>query len=287
MLGKDVFHLKVNPKDRENIDELYRIVEFIEQLYYQLPSQPSPDSLLAELNSIQLKETKETEDEDERVRLNGLDASTHLEHSIHACMSNILLLRDMMRMSESGGKRFSPYSIGPLARTAFVSACRVIFVLSPADKDEIIGNLQMVHTTNLSNYFRFAEGSRDFSEIPALQYVGSLPNSPSGMTNIKDGKLHKKTIEYVLKKLEANYPQFQTDVTLEQQFTWFWQVWSGLAHGWSWVSLAPQIAIEHGDITDTMPGYWPVDFMTLVSISHLALDQYQQALTQKEIDPVE
>lgn len=260
----DVFNLRDRRKEWEVAQGLFSQIDDLFDSYTQIHPSPEPDTLLYELN---------TKYDD------GAFPSNHLYVSVHCFMENLRLLQDMMEQSRNGEKVFSPYSIGPIARSALVAACRVIFVLLAED---IESNLDKIHVKNAEGWYRFTNKTSTFTTLKGLQYPYEVPEKPLGRATISETKMCEEAFTYIMEAVGTRYPNLGQDKTLEEMLAWIWQGWSGYTHSLSWPinlpSPSPDLGVTH------MPGEWVADFRTLVNVCLIAFDLYCQAFTQKTIN---
>lgn len=260
----DVFNLRGRGKEWRIAQLLFAQIDDLYESYTRIYPLPKPGTLLYELD-------KKYDD--------GAFPSNHLYVSVHCFVENLKLLQDMMTQSHNGEKVFSPYSVGPIARAAFVAACRVVYVLFAED---IESNLDKVHVNNADGWHRFTKATSEFSTLQGLKFPYEVPDKPVGRTKISETKMCEEAFEYIMRAVSTRYSSLADDATLDEMLVWIWQGWSGYAHSLSWPinlpSPSPELGVTH------MPGEWVADFRTLVTVCIIAFDLYRQALTQQTID---
>ena len=260
----DVFNLREDIEGWEIAVSIFELIEEMYDSYKLIEPEPNPGTLLHELN---LKYN------------DGSYPSNHLYISVHSFIENLVLLESMMKESKSGSRYYSPYSVGPLARSALISSCRVIYVLLAED---IPHNMDKIHVHNAKNWFRFTQEASQFEELSSLRFPFALPENQKGKSDVHESDMNKESFEYIMDRVRSKYPHELLGNTFGEHLTWMWQSWSGYTHSQSWPILLPNPCRELN--VSYMPGYWIADFRNLVCVCKIALDLYLQALTKDEIN---
>lgn len=258
--------MNTNNKSSQQQEALYQqqaqIINYLQSLISQLPDEPAKGSLL------------------DRMQETG-DFKTPIYFQLRACaecvVENLSFLSSLSESERKNGSTFSPWSIAPIARTALLSACRLIYVFLPESFETQVANAQKVDAVNATNERRYAEASSQLKELKGLALPGAHDLEKITGSKVNDKELLDGAVALILQALDSQIPDHGAETGgLAEHVVYMWQVWSSFTHGQYWALEIPPM--EDAFVFETMPRDWLTDFMNLVALSHLGIDAFCRSL---------
>jgi hypothetical protein len=252
------------PEALEALQRCLEVIADIEERYFTLPANPAelgqPGSDIAGLVSV-------LPDPPVDIRLTMLAAAT----SSQACLGQVR--RFVVHQLPT-----SPVVLATLCRTALMASSRLLVVVGPHDERVRRANAIRVLLQESESIQRCYKKAASFTQLGGLvppadvlaqqgrrhQHLKSIAKS------IRETDVLDEAASIIGDLLRTSAYQEPNGLSqLNEHFSWTFNVYSGVAHGFGWPRLVPG--------TQSLPGDFTSELLLTVSVCHIAIDRLQQA----------
>jgi len=252
------------PEALEALQRCLAVIAQTEERASTLPTDPAelgqPGSNIAELVSV-------LPDPPVDIRLTMLAAV----RSSQACLGQISRLA--IHQLET-----SPVVLATLCRTALMASSRLLLIVGPRDQGVRQANALRVLLQESESLQRCYKKAAAYTQLRGLvppadvlaqqharhRYLKSITKS------IRETEVLDEAALIIGDLLHASgYQDSDNPPLLAEHFSWTFNIYSGVAHGFGWPRLVPG--------TQSLPGNFTAELWSTVSVCYIAIDQLQQA----------
>ena len=172
----------------------------------------------------------------------------------------------------------SPVVLATLCRTALMASSRLLLIVGPHDQGVRQANALRVLLQESESIQRCYKKAAAYTQLRGLvppadvlaqqgarhQYLMSITKS------IRETDVLDAAALIISDLLQTSgYQDPDNPPLLAEHFSWTFNIYSGVAHGFGWPRLVPG--------TPSLPGDFTSELWSTVSVCHIAIDQLQQA----------
>lgn len=251
----------------EAVNALQRCLDVIEDIEKRVSTLPSDPAELGQLDSDIAKLVAVLPDPPVDIRLTLLSAAI----SSQACLGQIKrLVVDQLPTS--------PVILATLCRTALIASSRLLFIVGPRDESTRQANALRILLQESDSIQRCYRKTSTFVQptrlVPPTDVLDQQDKRHQHLKNITKGIRETDVLDEAASIIgdlirPAGYHGTGGPSQLGEQFSWTFNIYSGVAHGFGWPRLVPG--------TQSLPGDFTSELWTTVSACHIAVDQLERA----------
>lgn len=176
------------------------------------------------------------------------------------------------------GLETSPVVLATLCRTALMASSRLLLIVGPRDHEVSQANALRVLLQESESIQRCYRKAAAYTQLHRLvppadvlaQQAARHQHLKSITKSIRETEVLDEAALIIGDLLQTSgYQDSDNSPLLTEHFSWTFNVYSGVAHGFGWPQLVPG--------TPSLPGDFTSELWSTVSVCHIAIDQLQQA----------
>lgn len=262
-----LFPMDLGLDSPEVLDAVRRSLEVIEDIEDRVGSLPADPALLGEPGSDLEAVLKSMPDPPVDIRLT-IHAAALSSNDCLAQLKRFILERIPT----------SPIVLATLCRTALLASARLLFVVGPTDLESKRANAIRILLQESDSLRRCYRDASEFSQLAALVPPEEVLSSQrarhdalKSMTKgIRETEVLSEAAEIIADLLEGSgYEEPEAASIFSEHFSWTFNIYSGVAHGFGWPRLVPG--------TQSLPGDFSAELVLVTSVCQLAVSELQRA----------